>query len=957
MSIFQFVRRSLFYLLLSSCYLAWGQVYFMDSGGDAESYVEASPASPLTIRVEFTAALGLTAADNVQWSYCTSANTLGTPGQLCGSGLAEVSGGTVESLGNGLSATFRDREVVISGSPNKLATSNSDVLTFRIRAEVNSSDVYQRTISLIIRQDIEIVLVLDHSGSMECDLDGDNCIRDNNSRWARMEDGVANLMNNIDVGLTVPGDRFSVVYFSGDALPNFPEPDNFGQPADASVLNPVGYEIFRSSIEADIDDSEGGDFGWTSIGDGLLRVLGDAPSDPPLFDGDGRKVILLFTDGEQNRQALIRANGGVLYIDENADLMQNSGEFTFSSSEYEIYTVSFWDTNPSSAMNHLLTLLGGDYTPTDDIVEDLASSSGRIYSLYSPNFIKRDEQALASSGIFEIEANAGIPNLIFNLYFEDPVARDFRYALFKESGDEVYRISPRRLGSLLRQDLGDYYAHFSVNLQGLGSADTLPNGELLASRGTWYLAYSEALPLSSMVRATLVDTLVKGNVPLVNSQLVKPLRLQGRVLNVLAQATAPPDLPIVIAPQDGPKVAFTATAQDHNLKFRAQVQESRVKVNGTLTPEVKFTVEREVFEDAEVQALILGPGEDLNDILARSPDPIDLDSQDVIRFGGNAALKYRNLRLENPEDLIPWRTQVGRRLELVYNDATQSYLPVQSYRNINVSGNYRIIYWLEAEHPELGTIIRTKQESKFAEFPSLQLEIAASEVIYASSDNQLNASVTVKPSYRSNGKTYFVGPGYGYAFSVADDKLRPLDIKDLGDGSYELTYEVLDGKRNPDAQIYLLDEPIHEGPLSFLSDPYRWGLSVHAGYTLPQGAMDSTFNGGFYVEGDLSFKLTPAWMLELLGGSYGFDSTTVLGGALLAKYNLVRDTENWDIWLGAGPGLYVPQNETLGLGARLQASASRCMSNRLSAGVELGYLYRSNGYQFLTTGLGVKLHF
>lgn len=165
-------------------------------------------------------------------------------------------------------------------------------LTFKITVRVTDGpDICDRTFSFdVARKPIDLVLVLDKSGSMTTLMDGQ-------PRWDRLKSGVSQFFTNYQPGLLASGDQVGIRMFSNtDAAP-------VNSPFNVNTLVAVNPSTALANILN--GDSPGG---GTAMGKGLQSGYNLLfPGGP---DNGHKKSIILFTDGEQNVSPHVVAMAG-----------------------------------------------------------------------------------------------------------------------------------------------------------------------------------------------------------------------------------------------------------------------------------------------------------------------------------------------------------------------------------------------------------------------------------------------------------------------------------------------------------------------------------------------------------------------------------------------------------------------------------------------------------------------
>jgi hypothetical protein len=239
-------------------------------------------------------------------------------------------------------------------------------------------------------------------------------------------------------------------------------------------------------------------------------------------------------------------------------------------------------------------------------------------------------------------------------------------------------------------------------------------------------------------------------------------------------------------------------ADDHRLDMKWRVSPPAPRVNQPLSPTVNLSWRGKPLTNANVEARIIKPGDDLGDLLARYPQKVDpLNKPDA---GSPGYQKYLHLLKNDPKFLAKLRPSEYR-LTLVHQGGGKYSA---SYNPGDVSGVYQIIYQVAAESPEFGRIQRKAVQSVYTRFGDVSLDKSALSSIIK--DNTVTIHFRPVTSYDR-----FIGPAQGSAFSVKADGIKLSSITDYQDGSYTI---VLTGDPDAWGSLMLLGEEIYQGPFS-----------------------------------------------------------------------------------------------------------------------------------------------
>lgn len=246
------------------------------------------------------------------------------------------------------------------------------------------------------------------------------------------------------------------------------------------------------------------------------------------------------------------------------------------------------------------------------------------------------------------------------------------------------------------------------------------------------------------------------------------------------------------------EMKVTSIADDHRLDYTYSYGTSSPMVNTELNPSVTLTWLGEPVSDATVQAIILRPGEDLGDILAKNPLTVKVSTDPDAPSPG--VQKYNQL----------FATDSTFKNSLAYNENVLSLNHTSdgkyenTFNGLTVAGNYQIIYRISGNNPEIGEFQRFASESIFTSFNGIDLD--ASNVSTTISENNLILSII---PVAINGK--LIGPAYGKGFTVDNSNLKIDNIEDHQDGSYTITFS---GNINDTTTLQLLGQKIYTGKLA-----------------------------------------------------------------------------------------------------------------------------------------------
>lgn len=786
-----------------------------------------------------------------------------------------------------LKITFSNTNAVIEA--NNSAIEESYYLTIRLEGR---SDTITRKIRLIVRKPLNMIFVLDRSGSMECGLRTasawNDCILRSGHRWDALKDAVENFVTKFDSDeSSLPGDRISVVYFSGATV---------DPPGDFETMKTVGN--FQSGIRGNMEsppvqnappaDVLGRD--GTSIGAGVLEAVNAR------FGGaentNLRQVIVVFTDGEQNAapdvaisagSRQIKAADGTVLLDLNAANVDG----------IEIYTIGV---GALPSVSTLLQGLAGSpsrcFMPTtdneDEFVEELSGAAfNEIFNKFSPQHIKFVKQKLSSSNSISFSVNKQVSRLFLEAHFDRPYSRT-------NTRFEIYRNGVPFPLDKTQPLYTPFLTTFIINFE------DLPD---YTSEGEW-----------TFTVLTNMDDIIDENI----------------------YYPGPPSINLL------------ATADDHEVDMSTRVGASHVAVGSKTPITLTLSHQGKPIKNALVKAYIVKPSVDVSDLLARAQvaGPLPVDPE----LGTCAGQTLNWLRANNPAALDSLKIYFSDSLVLAHKGKGK-YEAV--YGNWNVTGVHKVIFSAQASDAAYGKLERMKNQTVNVRIPPISFN--PKERTFGK-DGRVSY-LGLRPQYESRGRRYFVGPGYGYAYSVKGAGVERVTVNDECGGRYGISVQA---EGDPRVKVYLLDEEIYRGKLSRFDKPYvkyKWGLSAHGGITEPLGKLDTLYvNGGAYAEIDASYQFVPFFSLEARGGYYGFDQGfNILGATLYAKTQTDLRANTLSLAFAAGGGIYKPKNTDSAAGYSLRLGLQWHARPRLEVSLDGGFFtIPQYEYQFLTAGLGLK---
>jgi hypothetical protein len=882
----------------------------VQSGIDSEFFITINNDNPLQ--------------GNPIWQYCLVGSACGDPTLGISTSGVDVTiptsgGGTTELT---LTADDTNRRLIVSFDGTNTTGVVAEV-QLKIELDLDGAPAdseVTRIFNITLRPPLDVIFVLDKSGSMDCPTTTLCSGITTNTRWEALKDGMQNFFNVLGLVCTaagdldeenssyniLPGDRYSLVLFNGNevlasntTLNSMTDICDFWDATDG-ILEELGT-----------DQSPGG---ATSIGAGLEAAINNRLSNAD-YDANSLKNIILFTDGMQNvgEWLAIDPTSGSLQLYENSaagsvlncnNAAGNTDCINFLNG-YKVITSSVMESSPHAS---LLEALATDNTLLDlsdpaNIPGMLSNIHTDIYEDFSPEMIRMEELPIVETDSAEFTCNKEVSRLHFSAQFKQPIAGRFNYIIKK--GNKVVTDS-----FTLSQGL--YYTNLICMFQ---------NKQNFTSDGAWTFIYE-------------LD----------------------------ADATGMP-----VGSTDS--IRLMAIADDHNIKFKATPGDGPFQVDDQLRPRIRLSSRGQAFENAIAKAIIYKPKADINHLLALHPDTAStqVDARDC------ATNKLLN-KLEN--DPAFQATFNNRNETIITLEHKGDGLYEGKYDGLDVSGIYKIMYLIEGQDPNgLGFVQRSDFQTVNVRFGEVDLNLrdrkkaqkrlSANSVVIGPIQPPLmsgngNYNLTFRPAYLSGQTPYYVGPGYLWALNVRGNNIEQVTKTENCDGGYTLDVQLNDTDANPRVTVSMFDQVVYKGKIRNFYKPYvryKWGASLHGGISIPQDTLADLYNPGAFMEADLSYHLSPRYSIEATYGYYAFrDDFNVTGGSLYGKANIPFSLgSNFFISVAAGAGIYQPDGLDAELGLSGKLGLGVTFSPRWSLALDGGYFQLTDSeYVFNTLGLGLK---
>lgn len=274
------------------------------------------------------------------------------------------------------------------------------------------------------------------------------------------------------------------------------------------------------------------------------------------------------------------------------------------------------------------------------------------------------------------------------------------------------------------------------------------------------------------------------------------------------------------------------------------------------------------------------------------------------------------------------------------------------FTNTTVPGTYTVTYRIKGKHPSTGNFERIEQRAVVLRFTDFSLNASAVKITRNRGNSGFVYTWTFTPKDKYGN---YLGPDYGSLLQVASPDGKIQQVKDLGNGSYEIQI-LATGTSRPRLQLGLYDENWFNGVIPAASDNKRFSLSLHTGAAIPTGNFANAYTTSIFGKLDLEYRLRTDLSIQAIGGLYHFNKGLNVGfGALqLKKYFPISSSSNF--FAAAGSGLFFfPAKQYAGVDAGVGVDFKLGSKHRLSIGGNYVSLF-NHPLQYKWLGAGVGLH-
>ena len=447
-----------------------------------------------------------------------------------------------------------------------------------------------------------------------------------------------------------------------------------------------------------------------------------------------KEIVILFTDGIQNVSPLVTSTGGA-----NPTVHIGANDFSSATPGTKIYAIGL--NAPSGAV----------YSMLGDIAH---ATNGTAYYNTDPGFTL--DESFINSFIAILKGSS--PQLI-----------DYRSDSSSNMNERVsvqnFTVNKSAAKILLEYksvNSNNYYASIRVLKD---SVDVTQYGTITSGNG--YRLFSMDLPK----RNPSGDTTV--------------IRAEGK-------------WSLIIGSNAGAYKA-SALVDDHLLKYTCSVGDSVYTVGDPLQLKINLAYKGQPLKDAaQVTALVLKPGDDWGDLLAKA----SVQSKDTTTSGDiTSPGEKKGLALLSDSALFS-KLLPSKQVVTLTNNNNGTY--TGSFAGTELSGPYRVVFLIKGSRADIGTYQRMETLSVMFNFG--KIDEANSELSKTWTGDTL--SLMFKPIDKY-GK--LLGPAYDSRIKVTPEPGRVIDNLD---GSYTYIFYNTPQASDPTISISINGEPLYNGKAS-----------------------------------------------------------------------------------------------------------------------------------------------
>lgn len=601
-----------------------------------------------------------------------------------------------------------------------------------------------RRVEVIIHRPVDLAVVLDRSGSMTLGLDGTVYNPPaGQSRWDYLKSAVALMADHLNAFTRKKSDLISVNMFAGSSgsLPA-DTPFNTLSLIDMNAANLSSLSASDGALSA-IEPA-----GQTPLGNGILKGR-DILHAPAVKLNKHKKAMIVFSDGEQNMPFEVVKTG----LDAWKKTTNNQWLRGVAPDPLiNIYTINLGVSGSSP-----LTM------------ERIGQRNGGTFKNISINTTHKD----SLSTVFISTFSSMLEDILKGSSPQVIVLKDITFPF----------VSPPSIPT--RTDT------FTINKGASTIVGTMIVSGTLKPR--FISIKKDGRELIPFVRLRSDSGYINFSISFPNSIL--PGVSSGGQWVVQTQ--------LVVNPGKVQAARFMVMADDHSLKPAFSLGNVDVKVGQSVNPSVTLDYKGNTVSNANVSFILLRPGTDINDLIARRVTP-QLDTLRIDPVSPSVA-KLRYL-LHDTSFLNAIKDQATV-YTLPYNAATKSY--TASISGLSVTGIYQGIFLVSGTDNTYGTIQRYHRQNFYVRFAGISP--TASRPIYQYNPAGGFGGVLIFRPTATNGK--LIGPGWSQYVTLESSNAKLTHVLDVGDGSYRFT---LSASPSSYIKLSIAGELIYEGILSNL---------------------------------------------------------------------------------------------------------------------------------------------
>jgi hypothetical protein len=531
-----------------------------------------------------------------------------------------------------------------------------------------------------------------------------------------------------------PTDRTTVTYFSTDALPVSTCCGNLLANQSNDLKTKIPTELLQPAFQPN---------GWTAMGKGMKNAQ------TKLSDATKARNILLITDGEQNQDPKVNLDGKGYSDNTSIPGGPNPGGIRVCAIGIGSPSGLFHQTLQNLALNNrgtyyvsdngtAFTFQGG--TNVGDMSTGFTANFVQLLQNLSPQIIKISADNIPSTNTPVTLQTFALNKNVDKLMLEFVVGKKFE-------GSQIFQL-------LLR-----------IKIMKDGN-------NVLGYVAPSYTGYTNTLLLTIDFKKQLPS--------------LPPLKPEGNWTISIADSLL--------------KIGFcklTSIADDHRLHMKREFQNKSPKVNDIFPIDYMLDLLGKPITDAKVEAIILRPGEDLGDLLAKNSKVVQVDtSQDK---GSPGVQKYNDLW--NSDSAFRNALTRSQNLLTLTHSANGKYSG--TFNGLTVAGIYHVIYHITGNNIDMGQYERYMVESFYTSFSNVDMGKSFVKTVIQNGTLVMD----IRP-FTTYGR--FVGPAMGNAFTVSNTGIQISKVVDHQDGSYTLTFT---GNISDTTKLDLLGQTIYTGKL------------------------------------------------------------------------------------------------------------------------------------------------